>query len=109
MSKISFYIPKDTTVPTDLRLQYTADNGRLFDVLYERIDNGFRFDIYPPVEEENPEIYENVVEDIIDTMIDEHDESQYGVTWETVSLEFNESNMPYEIIALWKYRVRDSY
>ena len=49
MSEIKFYIPKDETIPTDLRL-YVGDVY----VHYERIRNGFRFHV--SVDDENKAI-----------------------------------------------------
>ena len=69
MSEIKFYIPKDETIPTDLRL-YVGDVY----VHYERIRNGFRFHV--SVDDENKAI--DVTKVITDKMKREHDESQHG-------------------------------
>ena len=102
MSKIQFYIPKDETIPTDLRL-YVGDVY----VEYDRIEGGFRFLVLLDDEEKAME----VVNEIVQKMIMEHDESSHGVSWRTVSLEVAPQEERYKIgtIIEWKYRVRDSY
>ena len=102
MSDIRFYIPKSETIPTGLRL-YVDDVY----VTYERIDGGFAFRISLDDEEKAME----VAEKIIRQMKFEHDESQHGVSWRTVSLEVIPQEERYKIDTLieWKYRVRDSY
>ena len=102
MSDIRFYIPKSETVPTDLRL-YVGD---VF-VTYERIKDGFRFHISLDQEDEAMK----VAEEIIQQMIWDHDESQHGVSWRTVSLEVvpQELRYKFDTIIDWHYRVRDSY
>lgn len=102
MSEIKFYIPKDETIPTDLRL-YVGDVY----VHYERIRNGFRFHI--SVDDEDKAI--DVVKEITDKMRREHDESQHGVSWRTMSLKVVPQDERYRIdtVVDWIYRVRDSY
>jgi len=102
MSKIRFYIPKDETIPTDLRLFV----GDVY-VRYERIKSGFRFHI--SVNDEDKAI--DVAKEITDKMEREHDESQHGVSWRTVSLEVVPQDERYRIDTVidWIYRVRDSY
>lgn len=102
MSQISFYIPKDETIPTDLRL-YVGDVY----VHYERIRNGFRFHIL--VDDENKAI--DIAKEISDKMNREHDESQHGVSWITISLEVvpQDERNRIDTIVDWTYRVRDSY
>ena len=102
MSKIKFYIPKDETIPTDLRL-YVGD----IYVHYERIKSGFRFHI--DVDDEDKAI--DVAKEIAEKMKREHDESQHGVSWRTVSLGVVPQDERYRIntIVDWIYRVRDSY
>lgn len=102
MSEIRFYIPSDEIIPTALRL-YVGDVY----VAYERIEGGFRFYTYL----ENEEEAINVVKEIVDQMISDHDESQHGFSWRTVSLEVVPQEERYKIgtIIEWKYRVRDSY
>lgn len=102
MSEIKFYIPKDETIPTDLRL-YVGD----IDVRYERIKSGFRFHI--GVDDEDKAI--DVAKEIADKMKLEHDESQHGVSWRTISLEVVPQDERYRIdtVVDWIYRVRDSY
>lgn len=101
-SDIRFYIPKDETIPTALLL-YVGD---VF-VRYERIHGGFRFYIDTKDETEAMEIAEKIVQ----KMEFEHDESQHGVSWRTLSLEIVPQDERYKIdtIVDWKYRVRDSY
>ena len=99
---IKFYIPKDETIPTDLRL-YCDDVY----VEYERIDNGFIFRI----SEDNEDTAMQIATAIVDKIRYEHDESQHGVSWRTVSLEVIPQDERYKAntIIEWKYRVRDSY
>lgn len=102
MSEIKFYIPEDKTIPTDLRL-YVDDVY----VKYKTIDGGFAFHVLLDDEEKAMEI----VSEIVQQMIREHDESQHGVSWRTVSLEVVSQEKWYKIGTMieWKYRVRDSY
>jgi len=102
MSKIKFYIPKDETIPTDLSLY--VDNVY---VQYEKINGGFAFHVFLDDETKAME----VVNKIVQQMIREHDESQHGVSWRTVSLEVVPQEERYKIGTMieWKYRVRDSY
>ena len=102
MSEIKFYIPNDETIPTDLRL-YVDDVY----VTYERTNGGFTFHILLDDEEKAME----VAKEIVQKMIREHDESQHGVSWRTVSLQVIPQEERYKIDTLieWKYRVRDSY
>ena len=102
MSEIRFYIPKDETIPTDLRL-YVDDNY----VKYERIDGGFRFRTL--LDDENKAM--KIVEQIVAKMKREHDEPEHGVSWRTVELNIVPQEDRYNIgtIIDWKYRVRDSY
>ena len=102
MADIRFYVPKSETIPTDLRM-YVGDVY----VEYERIYNGFRFCILLDDEEEAMKIAEQIVAQ----MKQDHDESQHGVSWRTVSLEIEPQGERYRIgtNVVWKYRVRDSY
>lgn len=99
---IKFFIPKDETIPTALRL-YVGD---IF-VTYERIHGGFRFYIDTKDEVKAMEIAKKIVQ----RMKSEHDESQHGVSWRTLSLEIVPQDERYKINTIidWKYRVRDSY
>lgn len=102
MADIKFYIPEDETIPTDLRL-YVDDVY----VVYTRIQGGFRFWISLDDEKKAME----VAEEIAQKMKHEHDESEHGVSWRTVSLEIvpQEERYKFNTIIDWKYRVRDSY
>lgn len=102
MADIRFYIPNGETIPTDLRL-YVDDVY----VGYRRIQGGFRFCISLDDEEKAME----VAKTIIQQMMRDHDESQHGVSWRTVSLGIIPQEERYRIntIIEWKYRVRDSY
>jgi hypothetical protein len=102
MSEIKFYIPNDETIPTDLRL-YVDDVY----VTYERTKGGFTFHILLDDEEKALE----VAKEIVQKMIREHDESQHGVSWRTVSLQVipQEDRYIIDMVIEWKYRVRDSY
>lgn len=97
---IKFYIPEDEKIPTVLRL--IADG---IDVEYEAIPSGFRFYVYVESDEKALEI----VKAITDQMIRDHDESQHGVSWRTVSLEICPDVLEFRRTVEWKYRVRDSY
>lgn len=102
MSDIKFYVPKGETIPTDLRL-YVDDVY----VTYERTKGGFAFRILLDDEERAMD----VAKEIVKKMKIEHDESQHGVSWRTISLEVIPQEERYRIDTLieWKYRVRDSY
>lgn len=102
MKDIKFYVPKSETIPTGLRL-YVDDVY----VEYERIQNGFRF--YISLEDEQQAF--DAAKEIVQKMIWEHDESEHGVSWRTVSLEIVPVEERYLIgtVVEWKYRVRDSY
>lgn len=102
MSEIRFYIPKDETIPTGLRLFV----GDVY-VEYERIYSGFRFHISTMDEKKAMEI----AKEITDQMKREHDESQHGISWRTISLSIVPQDERYKVdtIVDWKYRVRDSY
>lgn len=102
MADIKFYIPKDETIPTDLRLY--VDNVY---VVYRRIQGGFRFCISLDDEEKAMKVAEKIVQ----KMKHEHDESEHGVSWRTVSLDIvpQEERYKFDTIIDWKYRVRDSY
>lgn len=99
---IRFYIPKDESIPTDLRL-YVGENY----VEYEHINNGFLFKTLIDDEEDAMK----VVEQIVNRMKSEHDESEHGVSWRTISLSVVPQDERYKIGTWveWKYRVRDSY
>lgn len=102
MSDIKFYVPKGETIPTNLSL-YVGDEY----VTYERIEGGFRFLVY--LDDEDRAM--KVVEKIVRVMIQEHDESEHGVSWRTVSLKVVPQEDRYKIGTMidWVYRVRDSY
>lgn len=102
MKNIKFYVPKSETIPTDLRL-YVDDVY----VKYERVQNGFRF--YISLEDELKAM--DVAKEIVEKMEREHDESEHGVYWRTVSLEIVPTEERYRLgtTVEWKYRVRDSY
>lgn len=102
MKDIKFYVPKNETIPTELRL-YVNDVY----VKYERVQNGFRFYIF--LEDEQQAM--DIAKEIVQKMIWEHDESEHGVSWRTVSLEIVPVEERYRIgtVVEWKYRVRDSY
>ena len=87
-SDIRFYIPKHETIPTALRLYV----GNVY-VTYERIHGGFRFSIDTKDETEAMEIAKKIVQ----KMKLEHDESQHGVSWRTLSLEIVPQDERYKI------------
>lgn len=102
MDDIRFYIPKSETIPTDLRL-YVGD----YYIEYERTQGGFLFKTLIDDEDEAME----VVQKVIDRMRWEHDESEHGVSWRTVSLAVvpQDERFSIGVWIKWKYRVRDSY
>lgn len=102
MSDIRFYIPQDESIPTDLRL-YVGENY----VQYERTANGFLFKTL--IDDEDDAM--KVVEQIVNKMKSEHDESNHGISWRTISLAVVPQNERCKIGTWveWKYRVRDSY
>lgn len=102
MSDIKFYIPKNETIPTGLRL-YVGKNY----VEYKRIANGFLFETLIDDEDEALE----VVRQIVNKMKSEHDEPEHGLSYRTISLTVIQQDERYKIGTWveWKYRVRDSY
>lgn len=102
MDDIRFYIPKDESIPTKLRL-YAGEHY----VEYERTLDGFLFKTLIDDDDEAM----RVVGRIVNKMKTEHDESEHGVSWRTVSLRIVPQNERYRVGAWieWKYRVRDSY
>ena len=102
MSDIKFFVPKSETIPTGLRL-YVGDAY----VTYTRIEGGFRFLVY--LDDEDRAM--DVVEKIVRVMLQEHDESEHGVSWRTVSLKVVPQEDRYKIGTMidWVYRVRDLY
>ncbi len=97
---IRFWRPSDELIPTDLWLMVGDVKVR-----YGRIDKGFSFEVY----ESDAEKAKEIVDAIIEQMLIDHDESQHGVSWRTVSLEEIESGWDGCHIYDWHYRVRDSY
>ena len=99
---IRFYIPNGITIPTALIL-YVGD----IYVCYNKIKGGFRFHIHEDDEEKAMEIAKQIAH----KMEYEHDESQHGVTWETIEFKIVEQEERYKIGTDidWFYRVRDSY
>ena len=102
MDDIRFYIPDGEKSPTDLRLYV----GGVY-VNYERIEGGFRFYILLDDEQQAMEVTKKIVQQ----MKNEHNESQHGVSWVTISLEAVPQDDRYRMgtIIDWKYRVRDTY
>ena len=102
MSNIRFYIPKYETIPTDLLL-YVDDTY----VEYKRIQHGFQFWI----NEDDRQKAMDIAKEITEKMISEHDDSQHGVSWRTVSMEVVDLDPRYctGTTINWIYRVRDSY
>ncbi len=104
MSAIKFYIPKDLTIPIELRIKVN-DN---IDIYYKGIDNGFGFE-FTIYDVNSDEEAMKIVKEITDIMEREHNESQHGVSWRTVSLEMVKTNWDFYKTVIWKYRVGDSY
>jgi redox-regulated HSP33 family molecular chaperone len=102
MSEIRFYIPQNESIPTDLRL-YVGENY----VEYKRTANGFLFKTF--IDDEDDAM--QVVQQIVNKMKSEHDESSHGISWRTISLAVVPKDERYKIGTWveWKYRVRDSY
>ena len=101
-NKVKFYIPDSLQIPTDLAL-YVGETY----VTYERIKNGFRFNIY----EDNIQKAMKIANQIADIIIYDHDECQHGVTWETLRFQLVEQEERYRTCTVikWYYRIRDSY
>ncbi len=100
--KIEFFVPKDESVPTKLRLRV---DDTIF-VYYKRCDTCFAydFDFY-----ECPEDKENeILDEIVGKMIYQSDAC--GARWEEVSREVLIREKPFEK-SFWRvyFRVRDSY
>ena len=94
------FITNGYTIPTSLELEVDGETR----VSYERIDGGFKFVVW---ETDNDKAFE-IVNDIVQKIKDEHDESEHGVSWRTISIGITVTTDWYSIIE-WKYRVRDSY
>lgn len=99
---IQFYIPKNETIPTMLRLY--VDNMY---VTYRRIANGFVFNVLT----DDEDLALEVVQAIADRMMFEHDESEHGVSWRTVSMKVLPQEPRFKVgtDVEWIYRVRDAY
>ena len=97
---ISFHIPHGELIPTDLWLTVGSVKVR-----YERIFHGFKFEVY----ESDAEKAKGIVDEIVRQMLIDHDESEHGVSWRTVSLEEVQSAWTECHVYEWCYRVRDSY
>lgn len=100
MSNIRFFIPSYETIPTDLML-YVDDVY----VAYKRIDKGFLFDVFLDDEDEAMKIAKKIT----DQMEREHDGSQYGASWQTVSLKVIPQDDPFKIDTQveWIYRMEE--
>lgn len=100
--EIKFYIPKNERIPTGLRL-YVND----IYVMYEETASGFRFKI--DTEDETEALA--IATDIAEVMIQDHDESEHGVSWRTTSFRIVDTGIPNFGFTWvdWSYRVRDSY
>lgn len=99
---IKFYIPKNERIPTQLQLKVND-----IYVEYERTVSGFRFKINTEDETEALAI----ATDIAGMMIQDHDESEHGVSWRTTSfriVDIGRQNTGFTWVD-WSYRVRDSY
>ena len=100
--EIKFYIPKNERIPTSLQLKVNDTF-----VTYERTVSGFRFEI--PTDDETEALA--IATDIAEMMIQDHDESEHGVSWRTTSfriVDFGRPNTGFTWVD-WSYRVRDSY
>ena len=55
--------------------------------------------------------FRHITKEIVQQMKRDHDESQHGISWRTISLEIvpQEKWYTFSTIIDWKYRVRDSY
>ena len=94
------FITNGYTIPTSLELEVDGETR----VSYERIDGGFKFVVWETDSDKALEI----VNDIVQKIKDEHDESEHGVSWRTISIDITATADWYCTIE-WKYRVRDSY
>lgn len=100
---IEFYIPKDEKIPTDMRLK-VDDVDVTYERIYGGIGRGFRFYIFVDSDERALEITKAIARQ----MIRDHDESQHGFYWQTVSMEIIEGTWGFRRIIDWKYKVMDS-
>ena len=100
MEHIRFWLPSDQRIPTDFWLIVGETK-----VHYERISHGFKFEVY----ETDAEKAKSIVDEIVKQMLIDHDESEHGVSWRTVSLEEVQSAWVGCHVYEWCYRVRDSY
>lgn len=98
--EIKFLNPGNLTIPTDLCVEVDG-----IKVNYKRINGGFHFDVLT----DSNDKANDIIQILVNRMIMEHDESQHGVSWRTVSFGQVDSDWPFEKSFNWFYRVRDSY
>lgn len=77
--KIEFYIPKDTKIPTDLRLM--VDDK--YQVIYKRVPNlfAYKFDIYS-IKCHDKSLAESIIDNIVKKMI--YQSVDHGSEWRDV-------------------------
>lgn len=100
--KIDFYIPKDETIPTQLRVKINDQ----YDVYYERLASafGYRFSFFK-FQGVTQEMARAITDEIVIRMIDQS--YDHGAHWrETKVKEYFEND--YEIVITVYFRVRDA-
>lgn len=97
---ITFYIPSDQIIPTDLRLKVGSVH-----ILYERIPFGYKFTVYKSDDEKAKQI----VDEVIRQMIIDSDGPETGTSLVSVSIKEIPHAWSGAHAYEWIYRVRDSY
>lgn len=100
--KIDFYIPKDETIPTQLRVKVNEQ----YDVYYERLAHafGYRFSFFK-FQGVTQEMARAITDEIVSRMVDQF--YDHGAQWrEDETREFTEND--YTITIVVHFRVRDA-
>lgn len=100
--KIDFYIPKDETIPTQLRVKVNEQ----YDVYYERLTNafGYRFSFFK-FQGVTQEMARAITDEIVLRMIDQS--YDHGASWRESKVQGYFEN-DYEIAITVYFRVRDA-
>lgn len=100
--KIDFYIPKDETIPTQLRVKVNEQ----YDVYYKRLGNTFGYEfIFYKFQGVTNEMARAITDEIVLRMIDQS--YDHGARWEEdESRDFTEND--YTITIVVHFRVRDA-
>lgn len=100
--KVDFYIPKDQTIPTRLRLKVDG-----IDVYYSRLHDqfGYDFEFYSVTEEEAMDITENLAAIMCSQSYD------HGSQWRVIAIYPVEQDERYKASEIVRviFRVRDSW